>query len=105
MKKVLLCFMVVMMIITSSATLVYGETSVKEFLDIENHWAKSIILNAKSQGWVDGYEDNNFRPDKSITRAEYVKLVIEAMSLTEDSATSKFLLDSTKEYRSKNKLN
>lgn len=104
MKKVLLFFMVVMMIITSSATLVYGETSVEEFSDIENHWAKDIILNAKSQGWVDGYEDKTFQPDKSISRAEYVKLIIEAVKLT-DSATTKFLLDSTRAYRNNSKLN
>lgn len=105
MKKVLLSLVVVMMIITSSTSIVYGETSVKGFLDTENHWARSIILNAKSQGWVDGYEDKYFCPDKSITRAEYVKLVIEAMKLTDDYSTTKFLLDSTQEYRSKNKLN
>lgn len=39
--------------------------------DISKHWANQFI----SSGYVNGYEDGTFRPDNSITRAEFVKLV------------------------------
>lgn len=35
-------------------------------------------LYAKAQGWMTGYPDGSFRPDKTLTRAELVKIVIVA---------------------------
>ncbi|WP_155486213.1 S-layer homology domain-containing protein, partial [Paraclostridium sordellii] len=43
--------------------------------DISGHWAKEEINQFISSGYVNGYEDGTFRPDNSITRAEFVKLV------------------------------
>ncbi|CEO06619.1 IdeS/Mac family cysteine endopeptidase [Paraclostridium sordellii] len=43
--------------------------------DISKHWAKKEINQFISSGYVNGYEDKTFRPDNSITRAEFVKLV------------------------------
>ena len=43
--------------------------------DISEHWAKKEINQFISSGYVNGYEDKTFRPDNSITRAEFVKLV------------------------------
>ncbi|MFR8870194.1 IdeS/Mac family cysteine endopeptidase [Paraclostridium sordellii] len=43
--------------------------------DISGHWAKKEINQFISSGYVNGYEDKTFRPDNSITRAEFVKLV------------------------------
>ena len=43
--------------------------------DISGHWAKKEIKQFISSGYVNGYEDKTFRPDNSITRAEFVKLV------------------------------
>lgn len=43
--------------------------------DISTHWAKKEINQFISSGYVNGYEDGTFRPDNSITRAEFVKLV------------------------------
>ncbi|CEN96085.1 glucan endo-1 [[Clostridium] sordellii] len=43
--------------------------------DISRHWAKKEINQFISSGYVNGYEDGTFRPDNSITRAEFVKLV------------------------------
>lgn len=43
--------------------------------DISGHWAKKEINQFISSGYVNGYEDGTFRPDNSITRAEFVKLV------------------------------
>ena len=37
-----------------------------------NHWALVYINSAYARGWVSGYEDGSFRPDRLITRAEVV---------------------------------
>ncbi|MDU5099105.1 MAG: S-layer homology domain-containing protein [Peptoniphilus grossensis] len=43
------------------------------FSDVsENHWASKVIGQAANKGWISGYPDGTFKPDKYITRAEVV---------------------------------
>lgn len=46
-----------------------------KFIDIDNHWANKYINSASEKGWVNGYLDKTFRPNKFITRAEFIELV------------------------------
>lgn len=39
------------------------------------HWAYSYINAASEAGWIRGYEDGSFRPDKNISRVETISLV------------------------------
>ena len=50
--------------------------------DVEGHWAQDSIEQAISDGWVDGYPDGTFRPEGTITRAEFVKMVLDAIHVT-----------------------
>ena len=43
------------------------------------HWAADVISFAAGQGWVSGYPDGTFQPERSISRAEAVKLVNQAL--------------------------
>lgn len=43
--------------------------------DVDSHWAEEHIYEASSYGWIAGYEDGTFRPDKAINRAEAMTLV------------------------------
>ncbi|MEC0227751.1 S-layer homology domain-containing protein [Paenibacillus alba] len=47
--------------------------------DIEGHWAESGIREAFAQGWVNGYEDQAFRPDEPVTREEFLVFLVRAM--------------------------
>lgn len=49
------------------------------FSDIAGHWAESRILEAVKAGFVSGYEDGTFKPDKTVTRAEFATLLNNAM--------------------------
>ena len=49
--------------------------TVEDFSDIGGHWAADEIREAAARGWVNGYEDNTFRPDQFITRAEAVSMI------------------------------
>lgn len=51
------------------------------FSDIEGHWAKGWIQDAVSLGFVSGYEDGTFKPDRTITRAEFSKLLNSALGI------------------------
>lgn len=55
------------------------------FKDISNHWAKDNILDFVEKGYLLGYEDNTFRPNNSITRAEFIKIVNKFFDLTKES--------------------
>ena len=51
-------------------------TNGKVFSDVEKgHWAYSYINAASEAGWIQGYPDGTFKPDKEITRTETVTLV------------------------------
>lgn len=50
-------------------------TGTKTFKDVPaSHWAYAAISSAAEKGWVSGYEDGTFRPDRAISRAEVAKL-------------------------------
>lgn len=45
------------------------------FIDISEHWGREIINEAAEKNIVSGYEDNTFRPNNSITRAEFLTIL------------------------------
>ena len=47
--------------------------------DIYGHWGQDYIYSLIDSGIIKGYEDGTFRPDNSITRAEFCTLVIETL--------------------------
>ncbi len=50
------------------------------FPDIQNHWARPFIEALAQRGIVNGYPDGKFRPDNSVTRAEFAAVVTTAFS-------------------------
>lgn len=46
------------------------------FSDVsKDNWAYDYIATATAAGWISGYEDNTFRPDQFITRAEAMTII------------------------------
>lgn len=45
------------------------------FEDIDNHWAQEYVLLLTDREILSGYEDNTFRPEEPITRAEFFSIV------------------------------
>jgi len=46
------------------------------FEDVNSeYWAYPYIVNTAERGWINGYEDGEFRPSNKITRAEAVTIV------------------------------
>lgn len=46
------------------------------FTDIDNHWAREEIMESVENLIIDGYSDNAFKPNNSVTVAEYLKIII-----------------------------
>ena len=52
-----------------------GDKTTAKFSDIATHWAKDEISIAYNNGWITGYPDGTFGPQRDITRAETMTLV------------------------------
>lgn len=50
-----------------------------KFSDASGHWAESYINEAVRDGFVGGYPDGKFRPDKAVTRAEFATMINKAL--------------------------
>ena len=66
------------------------------FSDVEDHWAQAEIEKAVATGWVDGYPDGTFKPEKTITRAEFTKMILDAIHLTPGCETVEWMVDTAK---------
>lgn len=67
-----------------------------EFKDINAHWSEKFVESMASKGVVSGYENGTFNPEKSVTRAEFVTMLIKAMDLDLVTAGKSFKdIDST----------
>lgn len=59
-----------------------------EGTDLENHWAKTEIEYLIEKGIVSGYNDGTFKPDKEITRAEFIKIINNVLGYSEKAEIS-----------------
>jgi len=63
--------------VLSLSALAFAQTA-----DIKGHWAEKQISEWVSSGFIKGYNDGTFRPDQSITRAEFITLTNRAFGFT-----------------------
>lgn len=64
------------------------DTSALLFSDIENHWAKDLILDTKGYGISNS--EKEFKPDKPINRGEFAVGIVNGFKLTPGEKTVKF---------------
>jgi|GEM_PF-6933017 len=61
------------------------------FADVpESHWAFDSIMMLKELGIVNGYGDNQFKPNQSITRSEFVAMAVKSIGLETKSSNLAF---------------
>ncbi|NUU60761.1 S-layer homology domain-containing protein [Paenibacillus agri] len=58
--------------------------------DTGSHWAAAAIQKAVAAGFVNGYDDNTFRPNKDVNRAEFITMLARALQLPENSDSVTF---------------
>lgn len=52
-----------------------GLPALAAYSDTSGHWAKSYIDSFTASGYISGYPDGSFKPDNSITRAEFCRIL------------------------------
>ncbi len=53
------------------------------FKDVKTEWFAASVCLAKEKGWVSGYSDNSFHPIDVLTKAESLKMIMEAFEVKE----------------------
>ncbi|MFD0961135.1 S-layer homology domain-containing protein [Paenibacillus chungangensis] len=72
-------------IISSKAEEELGSEEQIRFSDLVGHWAEENIHQLVNNGAISGYSDGTFRPDQSITRAEFTAILVKAFQLEQRS--------------------
>ena len=85
--KVLVSKLVIACLVFSSLGMAFAATGTTPS-DIKGHWAEAQISTWVDKGFIKGYEDGSFKPDKSITRAEFITLVNRSFGFTEQAQIS-----------------
>ena len=87
MRKMILFSIVVALFFMQS--LVYAIS----FKDINSsHWAYKYVIELSANKVINGYTDGTFKPESTITRAEFIKLVVMAALPEWIDATAPFSL-------------
>lgn len=77
MKKILLILLSII-IVTSNVAYGIAENNdvVLGLSDISNHWGEKYIKTLVARGGISGYPDGTFRPNNTITKAEFVAIAL-----------------------------
>lgn len=73
-KKYFVTLLALQLLVISFAGGVMAQT----YTDIKDHFAEPFIMEAIERGYVNGYPDGTFKPDKTVTRAEFIKILNQA---------------------------
>ncbi|MBR3934759.1 MAG: S-layer homology domain-containing protein [Clostridia bacterium] len=58
------------------------------FADMNNHWAADSVNKLAQKGVISGFPDGTFRPDQSVTRAEFLKILTSSIDANYESNIS-----------------
>ena len=69
-KKITIAILALVLVFTFT-----NKADAQTFKDINGHWAKEYIEWAADNGIFTGYKDGYFKPDKKLTRAEFIQII------------------------------
>ncbi len=80
-KRTNVKLLVVVMVISLFVLAPFNGVTAATFTDIKGHWAVSDINDLVNKGYIKGYPDNTFRPDRTISRAEFLTIIMNIKGL------------------------
>lgn len=96
-KKLFLMFSTILMILSifvpgiqAVAETEDSTNNGKNFKDIQKHWAQKQIEELVEMGIIQGYEDGTFRPEKEVTRAQFVSMAVRLLGIKADGSAESF---------------
>ena len=79
---------IISFVMVMAGTLSFATTT---FSDLEGHWAKNVVIEMAEKGVLNGFEDGTFKPNDSVTREQFAKILVETLKLTERTTNIKFV--------------
>ena len=79
---------IISFVMVTLGTLSFAATT---FSDIEGHWAKTVVEEMAEKGVLNGFEDGTFRPDESVTREQFAKILVETLKIAGNTTNIKFV--------------
>ncbi|MGO4950111.1 immunoglobulin-like domain-containing protein [Paenibacillus sp. DRB1-1] len=61
--------------------------------DVQGHWAAKSLQSLADKGWIQGYKDGNIRPERAVSRAEFVAILTRALGTAGDENPSTSFTD------------
>ena len=75
-------------ILTSTSLFIFASTAFAQFSDVpQNVYYYQAVMNLHEMGIINGLSDGTFKPSNSVTRAEFVKMMVSAMDKKGDAAS------------------
>jgi len=81
MKRVLSLLLVVTLVV-AAAPVAFAAANFKDINS--SHWAYSAVSRLVDEGTINGFPDGTFRPDATVSRAEFVKMIGKTSTVTKD---------------------
>lgn len=81
-------FVLIMVVSLLFAVFTVPASAATSFSDTKGHWAESYINSGVSAGYISGYSDGTFKPDKTVTRAEFAKMLNLAIGINNTTTIS-----------------
>lgn len=70
----------------------------QSFPDTSTHWAKDYISQLAASGYIKGYTDGRFKPDNTMTKAEFTRVLIASLGSTATDETTNSYSDVKKHW-------
>lgn len=64
----------------------FTATPTAQASDIQNHWAKDVMTQWQSKGYISGFQDGSLKPDQSVTRSQLAAMINKAFGFTQTSS-------------------
>lgn len=69
----------------ASGTAAGGTVKKTAFSDMDSHWSREAVETMTALGIIDGFDNGTFQPDRSVTRAEFSKMIAVMLELQQVS--------------------
>ena len=79
---------IISFVMVTLGTLSFAATT---FSDIEGHWAKNVVIEMAEKGVLNGFEDGTFKPNDSVTREQFAKILVETLKIAGNTTNIKFV--------------
>ncbi|MDD3270199.1 MAG: S-layer homology domain-containing protein [Syntrophomonadaceae bacterium] len=96
-RKPIVCILLITLMLTVLCP-IQAMADTQGFPDIDGHWAKDYISQLALSGYIKGYLDGKFKPDNTMSKAEFTTLLIASLGSTASDKTTNNFSDTSKHW-------